>query len=152
QRVHHLAVHVELELVHRRVADADGPGALVAGQPVQLAFFDAALARRPVQRLQLGRVAGDGPPQPLPPRRRLLGQPAEQQRACRPSRAPGSRRREACPGSLNGPRPPAAKATSATLVRSSPRTSTGVRSHTESGPATALSAPPTRRTHGTVAP
>jgi hypothetical protein len=59
---------------------------------------------------------------------------------------------EACQVSLNGTRSPSDTVNSATLLRFSPWTSTGVRSHTESGPAMACSAPSVRRTHGTIEP
>ena len=52
QRVDHLAVHVELELLVRGVADAHRRRALVAGQPVELALGEPPLARDAVHDLQ----------------------------------------------------------------------------------------------------
>jgi hypothetical protein len=64
----------------------------------------------------------------------------------------GAGRWEACQVSMNGARSPAATVKSARVVRFSPRTGTGVRSHTESGPAMACNAPWTCRTQGTIDP
>src|SRR5215468_11749858 len=44
KRVHHLAVHVELELMDSGVADAHGRRGLVAGQPVEHELGEPALA------------------------------------------------------------------------------------------------------------
>ena len=53
----------------------------------------------------------------------------------------------------NGMRSPARTVKSETVVRFSPRVSTGVRTQRPSGPATASSAPSSiRRTHGTISP
>jgi len=49
QRVEHLAVHVELELVDGGVPDAHRPRAVVARQPRDLVFGDASLPGRPVE-------------------------------------------------------------------------------------------------------
>ena len=59
----HLAVDVELELLGRRVADADRLGALVAGKLVELELGQAPLAADPVHDLDLRRVAGADPQQ-----------------------------------------------------------------------------------------
>jgi hypothetical protein len=64
----------------------------------------------------------------------------------------GAGRCEACQVSMNGARSPSATVKSATVVQFSPRTGTGVRSQTESGPAMACSAPSTCRTQGTIEP
>ena len=80
QGVHHLAVHVELELVHGAVADPDRRGPLVPGQPPQLALRDVALPGHPVEDLQPVRAAGDRPQQPLPPGGGLLDVPGLHQR------------------------------------------------------------------------
>ncbi len=69
---HDLAVHVELVLPRRRVADADRLGVLVATQPVHLPLVEAALAGRAVHDLQARHVPGGGPEQPVPPGHRLL--------------------------------------------------------------------------------
>ena len=68
QPVQHLAPDVELELVGGGVADPDRRGALVPGQPVAARYSGS--RRSPssaVHDLQVGRVAGDGAQQPLPP-------------------------------------------------------------------------------------
>ena len=78
--VDHLAVHVELELADRGVADPHRRRVLVAGQPVRLPFLETALAGHAVHDLHVARVPGDRPPQPLPPRRRLAGVAGAQQR------------------------------------------------------------------------
>ena len=72
QRVEQLAVRVELELRRRRVPDSHRCRPLVAREPVELAFVEAALAGDPVHDLDVGRVAGHGAEQPLAPRRRLV--------------------------------------------------------------------------------
>ncbi len=79
QRVHHLAVHVELELADGGVAEPYGPGALVAGQPAGHRLGHHAFPRDAVHRLEVARVAGDGPQQPLAPGGRLLAEAAAQQ-------------------------------------------------------------------------
>ena len=71
-RVQHLAVHVELELLRRRVADAHRLGPLVAGQPVQLHLRQPPLAGQAVHDVRRGGVAGHRPMQPRPPGVRLL--------------------------------------------------------------------------------
>ena len=76
QRVHHLAVHVELELLVRRVADPHRARACVAGQPVELVLGDAPLAADAVEDLRLRRVAGDRAQQPVAPGARLVVKPA----------------------------------------------------------------------------
>ncbi len=53
QRVEHLAVDVQLELVDGAVADPDGSGALVAGQPRYLVLGQPALAADAVHDLDL---------------------------------------------------------------------------------------------------
>src|SRR5262249_47455816 len=65
QRVHQLAVDVELALPRGGGADPDGPRARVAGQPGELALLDPALAGDAVEDLQLRRLAGDRPDQPV---------------------------------------------------------------------------------------
>ena len=64
----------------------------------------------------------------------------------------GAGRCEACQVSMNGTRSPSATVKSATVLQFSPRSGTGVRSQTESGPAIACSAPSTCRTQGTIEP
>ena len=59
---------------------------------------------------------------------------------------------EGCQLRVKGTRVPAGTANRATVVGSSPLASTGVRSVRASGPATASSAEPTRRTQGTIHP
>jgi len=64
----------------------------------------------------------------------------------------GAGRCEACQVSMNGTRSPSATVKSARERQFSPHTGTGVRSQTESGPATACRAPSTCRTQGTIEP
>ena len=66
QRVHHLAVDVELELLRGGVADAHRVP-VVPRQPVGDVFVEPALARHAVHDLQLSGVAGDRAQQPMPP-------------------------------------------------------------------------------------
>ena len=68
------------------------------------------------------------------------------------SSARGAGRCEGCQVSMNGTRSPSATVNSATVVQFSPRSGTGVRSQTVSGPATACSAPSMCRTQGTIEP
>ncbi len=72
QRVHDLAVHVQLELLHGLVADAYGGGAGESGQPRHVELRQPPLARQAVHDLQVGRVAGDRAQQPVAPRLGLL--------------------------------------------------------------------------------
>src|ERR1700738_5388027 len=71
-RVHHLAVDVELQLARGGVADADRPRALVARQPIQLQLRQAALARQPIEDLELQGLACGRPLPPATPRARLV--------------------------------------------------------------------------------
>ena len=71
-RVEHLAVHVELELPARRVADADRGRALVPGKPVELHLREPPLAAHAVHDLEVARVPGERALQPLLPGGRLL--------------------------------------------------------------------------------
>ena len=71
QRVHQLAVDIELQLLVGGVADAHRPAVLVPGQPRQLVFGQPALAGDAVHDLHLRRMAGDGAQQPLAPGARL---------------------------------------------------------------------------------
>ena len=86
QHVHHLAVHVELELLVRRVADAHRARARVAGEPRQLVLGDAALPADAVEDLRLRRIAGDRAQQPVAPRARLVGETGVEQRVERERR------------------------------------------------------------------
>ena len=76
---HHLAVHVELELAGRRVADAHRARRLVAGKPTDLELVQPAFATRPVHDLQLGGIAGHGAEQPAAPLHGFLVEPATHQ-------------------------------------------------------------------------
>ena len=58
---HHLAVHAELELLRRSVADSNRLGAFVAGQLVELELGQPAFAADPVHDLDLRRVARPDP-------------------------------------------------------------------------------------------
>src|SRR2546430_4426645 len=72
QRVDDLAVHVELELLGSRVADAHRLRPLVPGQPGNLPLREPALAGRAVHDLQVVGLAGGGAQEPSAPRLRLL--------------------------------------------------------------------------------
>ena len=65
--VHHLAVDIHLVLVGGRVADPHRAGSLVAVQPVDLVLGEPPLTGRAVHDLEIGRIAGDGPQEPVPP-------------------------------------------------------------------------------------
>ena len=67
QRVHQLAVHVELELLCGAVPGPDRRGALVAGQPVELGLGETPFAGHAVHDLHLLGPAGQRPQQPLAP-------------------------------------------------------------------------------------
>ena len=71
QRIHHLAVDVELELAGGGIPDPDGPGALVPGQPVEDQLRQAPLAGEPVHDLDLRRISRDRAQQPVAPRARF---------------------------------------------------------------------------------
>ena len=60
QRVHQLAIDVELELLVRGVADTHGLGAFVARKPVDLPFGEPAFAQNAVHDLHVRRTASDG--------------------------------------------------------------------------------------------
>ena len=72
QRVHHLAVDVELQLARGCVADAHRRGFLVARQPVEGQLGHAPLAGEPVHDLHLLRAAGNRAHQPVAPSHRLF--------------------------------------------------------------------------------
>jgi hypothetical protein len=80
QGVHHLPVHVQLDLRGGGVAGPHRAGVLVAGQPAQLQLGQAAFPRRAVHDLQLGRVAGNHAQQPVAPAPGLLAVAGPQQR------------------------------------------------------------------------
>ena len=86
ERVHHLAEHVELTLAVGGVADANRRGAVVAGQPRDLPFGQAALAADPVHDLHLLGTAGDRAQQPLSPSLRLVVEAGIHQREQRERR------------------------------------------------------------------
>src|ERR1700750_437454 len=67
ERVHHLAEHVELALVVRIVADADGGRTLVTGQPWYHPLRQAPLAGDSVHDLDLFRITSNRPEQPFTP-------------------------------------------------------------------------------------
>jgi hypothetical protein len=66
-RLSRAAVDVDLELSVRVVADADRPGAAIAGQPVELGLVAAMLARDAIKRLQLGGRARHRAQEPFGP-------------------------------------------------------------------------------------
>jgi hypothetical protein len=66
-RVQDLAVHVELPLAGRGVADSDGTRVLVPRKPIQLVLGEPPLAAQAVHDLEVVRVAGDRTEQPVPP-------------------------------------------------------------------------------------
>ncbi len=67
ERVHDLAVDVELTLLVRGVADAHGRRPFVAGEPGDLELFEASSSVDAVHDLQLRRVARDRAKEPLAP-------------------------------------------------------------------------------------
>ena len=80
QPVERLAPDVQLQLLGRGVADAHRRRALVAGQPGQLQLGNPPAAGQPVHDLQVGRVAGDGAQQPVPPLAGLGDEPGAGER------------------------------------------------------------------------
>ena len=62
-----LAVDVELQLRRRGVPDAHGRGSGEAREPAELALFEPTLTGEAVHDLDVGRVAGHRPEQPLAP-------------------------------------------------------------------------------------
>ena len=80
QRVHHLAIHVELELHRRGVAGAHRRCAAVAGKPAEFDLLQTALAGHAVQDLHVGRAARHRAQQPFPPLDRFIGVARQQQR------------------------------------------------------------------------
>ncbi len=72
ERVHHLAVYVDLQLLARRVADSDRRRALVPVAPGHLVLDEAPLAGDAVHDLKVCRIAGYGAEQPAPPLARFL--------------------------------------------------------------------------------
>ena len=72
QRVAHFTEHVELQLLVRRVADADRGRTLVSRQPGNLVFRQAALAGKAIHDVKLRRRSGSRAQQPVPPRLRLV--------------------------------------------------------------------------------
>lgn len=80
KRTDQLAIHIELELIHRAVADAHRAGMFIAGQPVRFPFLQAAFAGNAVQRLQLIRRTGNGALDPIAKCRRFVAVPGLQQR------------------------------------------------------------------------
>ena len=73
QRAHHLPEHVGLPLLDRRVADAHGPGAGVAGEVVELALGEMPATLDGVHHLHVHRIARDRPQQPVAPVLRIVG-------------------------------------------------------------------------------
>ena len=73
KRIDQFAVHVELQLGMRGIADPDRPGAFIAHQPVRLPFQQAPLAEDAVHDLHVLRRAGGGAQQPIVPGQRLFG-------------------------------------------------------------------------------
>ena len=69
QRIHHLAIHVELHLRMRRIADAHRHRSFVSRQPRKFPFAQPALAGHAVHDLHLRRIARDRAQQPVAPRR-----------------------------------------------------------------------------------
>src|SRR5262249_58815544 len=72
ERIHQLAVNVELELTVSIVTDAYRARPFVPRQPRQLPFGEPALAANAVHDLNLLRAAGRRAQQPLAPRLRLV--------------------------------------------------------------------------------
>ena len=79
EAVEHLPVHVELELLARRVPHPHRLRALVAVEPRELELAEAPLAGDPVHDLDVRRVPRDGAHQPAPPLSCLVGVVAVEQ-------------------------------------------------------------------------
>lgn len=86
QRPEHLAVHVELQLVGRRVAEAHRLRASVAGQMHGLPLGRAPAAVGRIQHLQLRRMIGDRAHEPVAPARGFVAIAAAHQRTQREAR------------------------------------------------------------------
>ncbi len=86
EHVHDLAVHIELELLARGVADAHRRRILVAGQPVELHLLQSSFAADAVHDLHLLGAAGHGSPEPVAPRHGLVAVPGVAQRGEREGR------------------------------------------------------------------
>src|SRR6185437_1735870 len=80
ERVHELAVDIELQLGVRRVADADGAGTLIAGQPRYLPLRQPPLAGDGIHDLKLVGTAGNRAKEPITPCPRLVVIPCSHQR------------------------------------------------------------------------
>src|SRR6185312_12732867 len=80
ERVHELAVDIELQLGVRRVADADGAGTLIAGQPRYLPLRQPPLAGDGIHDLKLVGTAGNRAKEPSTPCPRLVVIPCSHQR------------------------------------------------------------------------
>ena len=78
--VHHLAIHVELELFVSGVADAHRPAIGIARQPRHFTLGQTTFAGESVHDLHFLRVTRHRANQPLPPRTSLLRVPRDQQR------------------------------------------------------------------------
>src|SRR6266850_5289050 len=72
ERVENFAVHIELDLIYRGVADADGAGPFISGQPRDLPLGESTLATQPIHDLQLIGASGDRAKQPVAPSPRLV--------------------------------------------------------------------------------
>src|SRR5437588_2808400 len=88
ERVEHLAVHIELKLPARGVADPDGARGLVASEPRELELRQAPLACDAVHDLQVRRIPGDRAEEPQSPVARLVDVVAVQKREQRQGRVP----------------------------------------------------------------
>ena len=75
-RVHDLAENVELKLLVSRVADADWLGAFISRQPFELQLRQPALARQAIHDVDLRRIAGYCPQEPLAPGQCLVAMAA----------------------------------------------------------------------------
>ena len=80
ERGHDFAIDVQLELAGRRVADPYRARALVAREPVDLPFVEAALTPGPVHDLHLRGVPGSSSQEPASPGHGLLVEPAPHER------------------------------------------------------------------------
>ena len=71
QRVHDLAIDVQLKLLRGGVSDPDGFRPLVSGKPGNFPFRQPPFPGKPVHDLKLFGIAGGRPEKPRPPRVRL---------------------------------------------------------------------------------
>src|SRR5579883_1328970 len=86
ERIHDLAIDVELQLVACSISDAHGNRTLIARQPGELEFMQPAFSGNPIKRLDLLRVSGNRTQKPVAPSLRLAEEAALDERIKREGR------------------------------------------------------------------